>query len=157
MRYKTKFLSLIIPLLLVSGCSKFILEVDQYIEEPPPLLEAPPRIIRLVATPSSLVSGVPNDVKISIEYEDWNENVGPKETRIHRSFEKNSGNFRFDMPPAFVLIPVKNNGRTGVATYSFRMTSTPRVQGELILSLSIYDRSDMESDVQSIILPISRN
>lgn len=155
MHSKTVVLAILLfSVLVTTGCTQYLAEIESLLPDPPPLAQAAPRLSQLTVTPLTLTAGNSTIVTISFRYEDWNEDVGPQRAKIFRQLEVLSGNLAFYQPSRELWIEVDHRGRYGFVTFQIEFYVPEFGFGEIRLSLSLYDNHGNKSTPISTILTV---
>lgn len=144
---------ILLPLLSL-GCTQYLIELEQEVPDPPPLVQAAPRLSQLSVSPSSLAPGRFTTITVRFRYEDWNEDVGPDQAKVQRHLEVLSGNLAFYNPTREFWVDIDDRGRQGFVRFQLRFYIPGRGYGEFRLSLSLYDRRANKSAPISAVLAV---
>ncbi len=136
------------------SCIGYLVKIEQLIPPSPPLVQAAPRLSDLIATPLTLISGGYTTVTARFRYEDWNEDVGPRQALLWRHLEALSGNIGFYNPTREFLVDVDHRGRYGFVTIQMEFYVPSHGFGEIGLYLAIYDNSGNKGTPVSTVLTV---
>jgi len=153
-RYRLLFSILVGIFLSITACTQFVLRDQELISPPPSLQLAAPRLLSFTVNPSQIFAGRISTVQMGLEYEDWNEDVGPTQAKVRLSFQRLSGNLALDQREGLFLSRVESQGRVGKVFLAFNMNISFGASGRLLIKASLYDEANKLSSILSTELNI---